>query len=133
MKVITHLFPKHRVVAISFIQTSSLSKRQLRVQIMVIKVFIPLQERSSSLTHIAVSQSGAIRKSSANLFYSPFLQGPLPSLPYRERYQVVYLFMVILEKGGKCPLDPLTICVSLPLSLPNHSTSSHTECFSNCK
>ncbi len=35
------------------------------------------------------------------------------------------------EKAGKCPLDPLTICVSLPLSLPNHSTSSHTECLSN--
>ncbi len=39
--------------------------------------------------------------------------------------------MVIIEKAGKCPLDPLTICVSLPLSLPNHSTSSHTECLSN--
>ncbi len=35
------------------------------------------------------------------------------------------------EKAGKCPLDPLTICVSLPLSLPNHSKSSHTECLSN--
>ncbi len=116
------------VVAISFKQTSSLSKRQLWVQIIVIKVFILLQERSSSPIHIKWVSEEQIRRSSAGLFYSSFLQGLLSPLPYRERYQVVYLFMVILEKGGKCPLDPpaisckcpyddlLTICFSLPLS-----------------
>ncbi len=123
-------------------------------------MFILLQEKISSvLTHIAVSQSGArerdrereidkkrarepeirsskraraqeseLRESSFGLFYSPFLPRPPPSLLYRERYQFVYRLMVIQKREANAPL---TICVSLPLSLLNHSKSSHKECLSN--
>ncbi len=50
------LFWHQIVVAISFIQTSSLSKRQFWVQIIIIKVFILLQEKIS-LSPIHMSES----------------------------------------------------------------------------
>ncbi len=92
------------VVAISFIQTSSLSKRQLWVQIMVIKVFILLQERSSSLTHSCESvrrdkekQYRPVLVISFKASSFPPLQGEIPGCLSINGYA---------EKGGKCPPWP---------------------------
>ncbi len=97
------------------------------VQIIVIKVFILLQERSSSPIHMSESVRRD-KESSASLFYSSLLQGLLSSLPYRERYQFVYLLMVMQKREANAPLTPWP---SAFLYLSHRK--SHKECFSNYK
>ncbi len=62
-----------------------------------------------ALTHIAVSQSGKRerdKESQCHLFYSPFPSRPYFFPPLQERYQVVYLLMVIQKRQANAPLTP---------------------------
>ncbi len=102
------LFWHQIVVAISFIQTSSLSKRQVWVQIVIIKVFILLQERPLvTYTHklwVREEQSEReIRKAVSVCFYSG-LSRPLSS-PYHWESRFAYVLMVT-EKGRQMPPWP---------------------------